>query len=174
MRRNELSHRRSSSSHSSDYEEFKRLKKMNVVDLKDYHKTQETIIPQEPSNNTSQEKKRFNLKFKLKDKNTPSAIIKTEGNEPEVRNASTKDMKTLTPSKVTKKADEWKFISIELKEDLSKPKNRKTEVKINSHRSYNIQEKIPKMKPNHSMNKYLDKAGRLKSLNADNKPKTRF
>lgn len=54
------------------------------------------------SNNSSQEKKKFNLKFKLKDK-APSNIIKTEGNE-DLKNASSKDMKTLTPSKVTKKA----------------------------------------------------------------------
>jgi hypothetical protein len=83
-------------------------------------------------------------------------------------------MKTLTPSKISKKTDEWKFISIDLKEDLSKPKNRKAEVKINSHRSYNMQEKIPKMKPNHSMHKYLDKAGKLKGLNGEKLTKTRF
>ena len=127
------------------------------------------------SNNSSQEKKKFNLKFKLKDK-APSNIIKTEGNE-DLKNASSKDMKTLTPSKVTKKAEEWKFISIELKEDLSKPKTRKTEVKINSHRSYNVQEKAAKMKPNHSMNKHLDKAAKLKVLNPSNHPdklKARF
>jgi hypothetical protein len=146
---------------------------MNVVDLKDFHRQQETIAS-DHSNNSSQEKKKFNLKFKLKDKSTASNIIKTEGNEGDPRNASSKEMKTLTPNKISKKADEWKFISIELKEDLSKPKNRKTEVKINSHRSYTVQEKAPKMKPNHSMQKYLDKAGKLKGLNADRLTKTRF
>jgi hypothetical protein len=104
-----------------------------VVDLKEYHK-QESIA-MDHSNNNSQEKKKFNLKFKLKDKNTSSNIIKTEGNEGDFKNALSKEMKTLTPSKISKKTEEWKFISIELKEDLSKPKNRKTEVKINSHRS---------------------------------------
>lgn len=74
-RRNEASHRRSISSHSSDYEEFKRLKKLNTVDLKEYHKLQESLSI-DHSNNSSQEKKKFNLKFKLKDKN-PSNIIKT-------------------------------------------------------------------------------------------------
>jgi hypothetical protein len=65
-------------------------------------------------------------------------------------------MKNATPPKISRKAEEWKFISIQLKEDLSKPKNRKTEVKINSHRSYNLQqEKAPKIKSNSSMNKYL-------------------
>ena len=59
---------------------------------------------------------------------------------------------------MSKKTEEWKYISIQMKEDLSKPKNRKTEVKINSHRSYNVhQEKAPKMKSNSSMNKYLDR-----------------
>ncbi len=62
------------------------------------------------------------------------------------------------------KADEWKFISIQLKEDLTKPnKNRKTEVKISSHRSYNLQsDKAAKIKSNSSMNKYLDKVARIK------------
>ena len=45
---------------------------------------------------------------------------------------------------------------------------------INSHRSYNLQEKAPKMKPNHSMNKYLDKAGKPKTLTTDKLTRTRF
>lgn len=62
------------------------------------------------------------------------------------------------------KADEWKFISIQLKEDMNKAnKNRKTEVKISSHRSYNLQsDKAVKIKSNSSMNKYLDKVARIK------------
>lgn len=48
-------------------------------------------------------------------------------------------MKTLTPSKISKKADEWKFISIDLKEDISKSKPKKIDMKINTHRSYNVQ-----------------------------------
>lgn len=52
-RRNEGTHRRSVSSHSSDYEEFKRLKKMGVVDLKEYHRQQESL-PSDHSNSSSQ------------------------------------------------------------------------------------------------------------------------
>lgn len=146
---------------------------MAVVDLKDYHRQQE-LLASDHSNSSSQERKRFNLKFKLRDKSTASNIIKTEGNEGDAkRQPSAKDMKTLTPTKISKKTEEWKFISIDLKDDPSR-KQRKPEVKINSHRSYNLQEKAPKMKPNHSMNKYLDKAGKLKALNPDKLAKTRF
>ena len=53
---------------------------MAVVDLKDYHRQQE-LITSEHSNSSSQERKRFNLKFKLRDKAAPSNLVKTEGNE---------------------------------------------------------------------------------------------
>ena len=65
--------------------------------------------------------------------------------------------KNATPNSTSKDKEEWRFISIQVKEDLSKPKNRKTEVKINSHLSYNLQQEKPKMKSNSSVNKYLDK-----------------
>jgi hypothetical protein len=133
---------------------------LHVVDLKEFHKKEEPPIS---SNHSSQERKKFNLRFKFKD-NGSNTIIRTEGNESSDKNPYLKKMiKNVTPTKISKKAEEWKFISIQLKEDLSKPKNRKTEVKINSHRSYNLQnEKAPKIKSNNSMNKYLDKMTRIK------------
>jgi hypothetical protein len=108
------------------------------------------------SSHSSQERKKFNLRFKFRD-NSSSTIMRTEGNDSSEKNPYlNKIIKNATPTKISKKADEWKFISIQLKEDLSKPKNRKTEVKINSHRSYNLQhDRGPKIKSNSSMNKYL-------------------
>ena len=44
-----------------------------------------------------------------------------------------------------------------MREDLSKPKTRKAEVKINSHRSCTVHEG-PKLKNNTSLQKGLDKA----------------
>jgi hypothetical protein len=97
------------------------LKKLCIVDLKDYHKKQESL---NYSIHSSQDKKKFNLKIKLKDNNF---IIKTEGNENEIKNNSSKILKNTATSKISKKTqEEWKFISIQFKEDLSKPKNRKT------------------------------------------------
>jgi hypothetical protein len=46
-------------------------------------------------------------------------------------------MKTLSPARVAQKGDEWKFLSIEIKDD-PRQKTRK-DVKIKSHRSYNVQ-----------------------------------
>lgn len=43
-----------------------------------------------------------------------------------------------------------------MREDLSKPKSRKAEVKINSHRSCTVHEGL-KIKPNSSVQKGLDK-----------------
>ncbi len=80
---------------------------MAVVDLRDYHRQQE-LVSSEHSNSSSQERKRFNLKFKLRDK-AASNIVKTEGNEAQLRNASevrqpsTKQLKTLTPTKAAKR-----------------------------------------------------------------------
>jgi hypothetical protein len=48
-----------------------------MVELKEYHRRQESLPP---SNNSSQERKKFNLRFKLRE-NSSSAIMKTEGNE---------------------------------------------------------------------------------------------
>ena len=135
---------------------------MAVVDLKDYHKRMEDSLGG-ASNNSSQEKKKFNLKFKLRDKAGPSNIIRTEGNEVQLKTSSTKDMKTLSPARIAAKGDEWKFLSIQIKDD-PKQKTRK-DVKIKSHRSYNIQQKAPKIKTNYSVNKYLDKMAKPKSLN---------
>lgn len=74
-------------------------------------------------------------------------------------------IKNVTPNKISKKTDDWKFISIQLKEDSSKPKTRKPEVKINSHRSYNIQqEKGLKINSNSSMSKYHDKVPKFKEF----------
>jgi hypothetical protein len=81
---------------------------MAVVDLRDYHRQQE-LVSSEHSNSSSQERKRFNLKFKLRDKAAASNIVKTEGNEAQLRNASevrqpsTKQLKTLTPTKAAKR-----------------------------------------------------------------------
>ncbi len=95
---------------------------MGVVDLKDYHRQQELLASEHSnSNSSSQERKRFNLKFKLRDRAAASTIIKTEGNEADARRQpSSKDMKTLTPTKISKKTEEWKFISIDLKDDPSR------------------------------------------------------
>lgn len=145
------------------------MKKLHVVDLKEFHKREE---PPVHSNHSSQERKKFNLRFKFKE-NGSNTIIRTEGNESADKNPYLKKIiKNVTPTKITKKADEWKFISIQLKEDLSKPKNRKTEVKINSHRSYNLQsDKAPKIKSNSSMNKYLDKVSKIKEESKVNRTK---
>lgn len=99
--------------------------------------------------------------------------MKTEGNDSSNKNPYLHTLiKNITPTKISKKTEEWKFISIQLKQDLSKPKNRKTEVKINSHRSYNMQqEKGAKIKSNSSMSKYLDKVPKLKQLSKLNKNK---
>jgi hypothetical protein len=138
------------------------LKKLHVVELKEFHKREEAPVH---SNHSSQERKKFNLRFKFKE-NTSNTIIRTEGNDSSDKNPYLKKIvKNATPTKLASKADEWKFISIQLKEDLTKPnnKNRKTEVKISSHRSYNLQtDKAVKIKSNSSMNKYLDKVARIK------------
>ena len=95
-----------------------------VVDLKDYHSRRDSQVF---SPHSSQEKKKFGLRFKLRDSSN-SGIMKTEGNEPDHRGGvlSSKGIKRITPSSLSKKTEEWKFISIQMKEDLSKPKNRKT------------------------------------------------
>jgi hypothetical protein len=83
--------------------------------------------------------------------------MKTEGSDSTSKHPYLKQIpKNVTPTKLTKKTDEWKFISIQLKDDLSKPKNvRKAELKINSHRSYNLQYEGSKGKSNSSISKYL-------------------
>jgi hypothetical protein len=50
--------------------------------------------------------------------------MKTEGSDSTSKHPYLKQIpKNVTPTKLTKKTDEWKFISIQLKDDLSKPKN---------------------------------------------------
>lgn len=65
--------------------------------------------------------------------------------------------RTINSSKKT--GQEWGFISIEVKEDMSKFNNRKTEVSINSQRSCNVQPQRPKLKTNSSVSKYLERMG---------------
>ena len=105
-------------------EEYKHLRHKVVIDLKDYHSRRDSQVF---STHSSQEKKKFGLRFKLRDSSN-SGIMKTEGNEPDHRGGaiSSKGIKKITPSSLSKKTEEWKFISIQMKEDLSKPKNRKT------------------------------------------------
>lgn len=94
-----------------------------------------------------------------------SAVLKTEGAFENKISYANRPFKNVTPTKNSKKVDEWKFVSIQIKEDPSKSKTRKADMKINSQRSDNQQpEKGPKMKSNSSMNKYLDKTPRLKEL----------
>lgn len=70
--------------------------------------------------------------------------------------------------------DKWKFISIQLKEDYSKTKNKKLDLKISSHRSYiipNYHNTRIKVKSSTSMTKNIDKVPKLKGLNKLNKSK---
>ena len=98
--------------------------------------------------------------------------MRTEGNESTDKNPyMIKLPKNATPTRLSKKTDEWKFISIQLKEDLSKPKTRKTEVKISSHRAYNMNPGKEKQKSNSAIGKYLEKASKLKELGKMNKTK---
>lgn len=98
--------------------------------------------------------------------------MRTEGDEPQKQTNFSKAAKDATPNRTSKNAEEWRFISIQLKEDLLKPKTRKTEIKINSHRSYNLQQEKPRMKTNSSVNKGLDKASnKTKGLNRPIKTK---
>jgi len=92
--------------------------------------------------------------------------MRTEGDESQKHVNFTKAVKNVTPNRTSKNAEEWRFISIQLKEDLLKPKTRKTEIKINSHRSYTLQQEKPRIKTNSSVTKGLDKAiNKMKGLN---------
>ena len=75
-RRNEPSMGRPASSRSTEMDEFKHLRKKGVVDLKDYHTRRDS---QALSAHSSQEKKKFALRFKFRDSGN-SAVMKTEGN----------------------------------------------------------------------------------------------
>jgi hypothetical protein len=77
----------------------------------------------------------------------------------------------MTPTK-PKINDKWKFISIQIKEDASKSKHKKQDLKISSHRSYILpSNKSIKAKTNSSTGKYMDKVPRLKDLSKLNKTK---
>lgn len=106
------------------------------------------------SENSSRERPVINLKLKL-----GGVALRTEGDEVE-RKPMGRSVKALnkhgTPSSLSKQKEEWRFISIQVREDLSKPKSRKAEVKINSHRSCTVQEG-PKLKNNSSLQKGLDR-----------------
>lgn len=99
--------------------------------------------------------------------------MRTEGDEVEKKPVG-RSVKALgkhgTPDSLSKKKEEWRFISIQVRQDLSKPKSRKAQVKINSHRSCTVQEG-PKLKNNSSLQKGLDKG---KSKEGSRLTRTRF
>ena len=99
--------------------------------------------------------------------------FRTEGDE-DNRKRVVRSVKALnknaTPDSHSKKKEEWRFISIQVREDLSKPQARKAEVKINSHRSCTVQD-APKLKNNSSLQKGLDKG---KSKESNRLTRTRF
>lgn len=88
---------------------------MFVVDLKEYHRHMDSR-----SARSSQERQKFKLRFKIKE-NSSSSAIRTEANDVHDKNLSflgktyTKQHRTPTPTKLSKKTEEWKFISIQLK-----------------------------------------------------------
>ena len=102
--------------------EFKHLRGKNIYDLKAYH-----TRPQTPSGSphSSQNGKKFNLRFKMRDSSS-GGIVRTEGHESTEKHPYLNRMiKNITPSsRLTNKGDEWKFSSIQLKEDPSKAMSR--------------------------------------------------
>lgn len=81
-------------------EEYRPLLKLALVDLNDYHRQRDSLF----SNTSSQDKKHFNPKFKLRDPTAPA--LRTEGNESTSKHLlSNKGVRHVTPPKLTKKGE---------------------------------------------------------------------
>lgn len=92
-------------------EEFHYLKKMKVVDLKEFHRKHENSLRH--SENSSRERPVINLKLKL-----GPVGLRTEGDEVD-RKPIGRSVKALnkhtTPDNLSKKKEEWRFISIQVR-----------------------------------------------------------
>ncbi len=108
----EVAGREESSSESEAEETLQSLKGVQTVDLREYHRRLEAA----QTSSSSQEKRRFNLRFKIDD-NRSGTIVRSEGSE----SAGKKPLlgrlpKNVSPSTLSKRGEQWKFISIQLKD----------------------------------------------------------
>jgi hypothetical protein len=150
-----------SSSESEAEEQLQTLKGVQTVDLREYHRRLEAA----QTSSSSQEKRRFNLRFKIEE-NRSGTIVRSEGSD----SAGKKPLlgrlaKNVSPSTLSKRGEQWKFISIQLKDEAS----RKSDLRTHSQRSqvqvYKPMEKErTKVKSNSTISKHADKVPRLHEL----------
>lgn len=156
----EVAGREESSSESEAEETLQSLKGVQTVDLREYHRRLEAA----QTSSSSQEKRRFNLRFKIDD-NRSGTIVRSEGSE----SAGKKPLlgrlpKNVSPSTLSKRGEQWKFISIQLKDEAS----RKSDLRTHSQRSQAqvrpMEKEKTKVKSNSTISKHADKVPRLHEL----------